>query len=436
MARRTKETAATATEPTNEAQAATITASTAPTPQTTAPTINIFNETQKPAPRKRSPRRTRFDEDDDDESETRAPAPAPDIIREALTNDEDDEDGEPLDPLTEFLMDFRDYQGTVSITRLVDPVYMREAARIGRRDAPNIPCVEPIPYPRFPFNPETFVSDIQMLTGSGGRYRAQLHNTRGHYERGSAWTGVVPNPSSTAATQTPPAASVAPAPQPQPEKPAPTPEAKPDLLQNAINEAVRAKIKTLFDPPATPAPAPAPAPAPPPDPIREAINDAYKKKIVDFVSGVTNGGSGDAPASSFDRVLNLVERNPSIIRSIDSKVNRVLDYFVPGSAGEGGDEETTALADQVLDLARERCAANEPLVFDDPLLVEMREREPSQYEDLIFNLNNGSVEQIAQTFTAIDEAFALVMKAPHSRAWIEGIKELAAREAKRLEAAK
>lgn len=426
MARRTKEIAATA-ETANEAQAATIPATTAPTPQTTAPTINIFNETPKPATRKRSPRRTRFDEDDD-EPEMRTPYPEPTIIPQSLTDDEGDEGDEPLDPLTEFLMEFRDYQGTVSITRLVDPVYMREAARIGRRDAPNIPCVEPIPYPRFPFNPETFVSDIQMLTGSGGRYRAQLHNTRGHYERGSAWTGVVPNPSSLAPAQTLPAAT-APAPQPPAPAPAPTPEPKIDPFQEAVNNAVRAKIKTLFDPPAPP-PAPTPAPAPLPDPIREAVDEAYKKKIVDFVSGVTSGGSGDAPASNFDRVINLVERNPSIIRSLDSKVNRVLDYFVPGDA------ETTLLADQVLDLARERCAANEPLAFDDPLLVEMREREPSQYEDLIFNLNNGSVEQIAQTFTAIDESFALVMKAPHSRAWIEGLKELAASAAKQLEAAK
>lgn len=150
-----------------------------------------------------------------------------------------------------------------------------------------------------------------------------------------------------------------------------------------------------------------------------------------ITSGITRaltaatGGKVTEPEGGLEKVLNFVERNPKIVAAVDSKLERVVDYFVPGSAGDGGDEETTPLADQVLELARERCAANEPITLEDPLLVKIREQEPEQYQELLFNLQNATVDQLITAFSAEDGSFALILKAPHAWEWVSRLKELA-----------
>jgi hypothetical protein len=152
-----------------------------------------------------------------------------------------------------------------------------------------------------------------------------------------------------------------------------------------------------------------------------------------ITSGITRaltaatGGKVIEPEGGIEKVLNFVERNPKVVASVDSKIDRVVNYFTHGkNDDDDGSSEETPLADQVLELARERCAANEPITLDDPLLVKIREQEPEQYQELLFNLQNATVDQLITAFSAEDVSFALILKAPHAREWVSRLKELVA----------
>jgi hypothetical protein len=151
-----------------------------------------------------------------------------------------------------------------------------------------------------------------------------------------------------------------------------------------------------------------------------------------ITSGITRaltaatGGKVTEPEGGIEKVLNFVERNPKVVAAVDSKIERVANYFMPEKNDDDEEpSEETPLADQVLELARERCAANEPITLDDPLLVKMREQEPEQYQELLFNLQNATVDQLITAFSAEDGSFALILKAPHAREWVSRLKELA-----------
>jgi hypothetical protein len=152
-----------------------------------------------------------------------------------------------------------------------------------------------------------------------------------------------------------------------------------------------------------------------------------------ITSGITRaltaatGGKVTEPEGGIEKVLNFVERNPKVVASVDSKIDRVVNYFTHGKNDDDEESsEETPLADQVLELARARCAANEPITLDDPLLVKIREQEPEQYQELLFNLQNATVDQLITAFGAEDVSFALILKAPHAREWVSRLKELVA----------
>ena len=393
-----------------------------PLPHAAPPaTIEIHNHAAAPAPSRNTPSRKK----------EKPPEP------EELASDDDFDfapvvDEDETDPVLSFVEEWND--GTP-----------RQMDLIRQSDPPDElfikPCNENKYYPRLAFRPESLVTDVQKRLRSGGKVRIKLIE-RGQYVIGGSLTFVVPDPEPSVLATVPEqhAASSS-------QAPTATPVATAnDVVNDAIQVAIAARIKRLFDePPAQSNPPPAKSELSDKDKLSLALiqESSLLPTVFGQITAAIAAANQNVKAApdKFDRVISVFEKIPSLHSRAAKTIDRLLNRFLPDEAGddEGGDEEGMTSAERtraLLTYLMNRCAANEPVTFQDEEILSFAEAHPDEWNELVTSLALGSVRQIVDAVASpyiagdLSPTLAVVFKLEHAPAWIGSLKELAAKERK------
>jgi hypothetical protein len=301
------------------------------------------------------------------------------------------------------------------------------------------PCNENKYYPRLTFRPESLVIDVQKRLRSGGKVRIKLIE-RGQYVIGGSLTFVVPDPEPSVLATVPEqhAASSS-------QAPTATPVATAnDVVNDAIQVAIAARIKRLFDePPAQSNPPPAKSELSDKDKLSLALiqESSLLPTVFGQITAAIAAANQNVKAApdKFDRVISVFEKIPSLHSRAAKTIDRLLNRFLPDEASddEGGDEEGSAEQTRaLLTYLMNRCAANEPVTFQDEEILSFAEAHPDEWNELVTSLELGSVQQImeavASPYIAGDLAptLTVVFKLEHAPAWIGQLKDLAVAQRK------
>ncbi len=333
--------------------------------------------------------------------------------------DDDEEEEEETDPLTEFLDAWRGVHGyRMNVSRLADPMYAREPGYWLKT------CEEFTPCGQIPFNPDTFVQDLQKLGRSGGKYRVQLVDHKGSYVSGGNYTGVFNDPPFMLSGLGVPAAAPA---------DAATPE-RPDPMRAAFEVAQTKFMERMFDQMLEPKTAETKAGDSLTDEQRLTLLLAGNANLIGTVSSnlasVMTAGKGDAKRGWVEKGIDALAQNTTLgVRAL-GMVERVISRVLPPAPDEdendGEDEEETMT---LLNYLKEKCITNEAISFRDEPIARFAEEDPTAYAEFLDLLREQSTELVMGVVALKGgRDIAVALKAPHARAWVAKVQELAKAE--------
>jgi hypothetical protein len=142
-------------------------------------------------------------------------------------------------------------------------------------------------------------------------------------------------------------------------------------------------------------------------------------------------GTGDEPTPKRtvgDRVLDTLESSPVLQHKAGRAFERVLDRWFPqhdgddGDGDDGSDEEVeNEIGNACSDYLMQKCAANEPVTFDDEPIKRFATELPDYWAMLLHQLKTAPIDTLIAYFSNPEqwpEWYASVLKAPHARKWL------------------
>lgn len=358
--------------------------------------------------------------------EDQADDATPDLPAYTFLEDQEEEEPEYLSPLDLFLHKFSTggpYR--FNLTRLPDP-----AEHEGRWLKK---CEEDEHWPSIPFRHDSLGADIHKRLKSGGKVRVQLF-FNGSYVKGGSITFLIADPDITPAAASQDTPTSTPTPQPQ----APPADVQPPLQDNFLTDFQRRFQNVMLDEmekrlrgeqPEPKPQATSEKPLSPQEQLTLTIaeqSDLLPTVLRSITAAVASVQQTAQPPNTLgDRILNLVDRNPQLQRRALNTFDRVMDRFFPVRRNgndyddEGGTEVSLEeLQNQLMDYVVGRCAARQPVSFNDPLFKEFADAAPEQYQDLLESLAGLSPKIIIKNVLDYWPQHAEVLRSEHAPGWI------------------
>ncbi len=148
-----------------------------------------------------------------------------------------------------------------------------------------------------------------------------------------------------------------------------------------------------------------------------------RSRITSNLFAATEQRGGDKSSESWLRILfqELAER-PKLSE-------RILNRLLPEpkarddeGEGEGEDED---LEESCVTYLLEKCAADEVITLNDEPVRALAVANPQAFKDFLSLINLASVEQVIEHLSEEFDLARVVLRAPHARAWLAQLKELA-----------
>jgi hypothetical protein len=146
--------------------------------------------------------------------------------------------------------------------------------------------------------------------------------------------------------------------------------------------------------------------------------------VIERLSEVTSlaRGGDDETETTIDRALRVFGKSPALqkraLRTWDALNARIAPNGGGDDEDEGDELDDEARADALLQWAMSKCAANEPISFDDEEVRDFREAAPEGWSDLVESLASSPVKTIITYFSGLSPLYAAVLKHKHAPAWV------------------
>lgn len=150
--------------------------------------------------------------------------------------------------------------------------------------------------------------------------------------------------------------------------------------------------------------------------------------VIDRISSAValTKGSGETEETWADRALRVFERTPALQRRALKTWDAVNYRIFPKTGGDDGDgdedgdeDDAEAVVDNTLLWVINKCAANEPVSFEDEEVKRFIEVAPGPWEEFVESVAAASVKQIIGHLSSMSPVYAAVLKQKHAPAWVQ-----------------
>jgi hypothetical protein len=151
-------------------------------------------------------------------------------------------------------------------------------------------------------------------------------------------------------------------------------------------------------------------------------------RVVDRITRTLGTGGEETPPRRGvgERLLDTLEASPVLQSKAARAADRVLSRYFPAPVEENesddeGDDEARALDVECSDYIVGKCAADEPITFDDEPVRLFRQAAPDMWKQLVEILKAAPVEFVIGHFSNSEEYpawYGMVLKSPHASRWI------------------